>query len=241
MTWQKGAHTVNAGFSFYREQDHYWNPPEPEHLYLGLDCPNDPACSVFENSPLLANAPTNFIADAESLYATLAGRVSAINGTFALDPATKKYKNQFGTSFNLNELSKAWGLFFQDSWRIRPTLTLNYGLRWDFTGDNHDLTSAYHSADVAGIYGPSGAGNIFKPGTLTGDANPTLNAREHAYKPWNVSPQPALGIAWNPKYTEGLVGKLFGGGGNTVIRFGAARRAVAFPAAPPPSGGRRPA
>jgi hypothetical protein len=229
VTWQKGAHTVNAGFSFYREQDHYWNPPEPMHVYLGLACPNDPACSVFENSPLLANAPTNFIADAESLYATLAGRVSGINGTYALDPASKQYKNQLGTSFNLNELSKAWGLFFQDSWRIKPNLTLNYGLRWDFTGDNHDLTSAYHSADVAGIYGPSGAGNIFKPGTLTGDPNPTLNAREHAYKPWNVSPQPALGLAWNPKYTEGLKGKLFGGGGNTVIRVGASLRKITPP------------
>jgi hypothetical protein len=228
VTWQKGAHTLNFGFSFYREQDHYWNPPEPMHLYLGLACPIDPACSVFESSPLLANTSTTFRSDAEDLYATLVGRISSISGTYALDPATNQYKQQLGTSFNLNELSKAWGLFVQDSWRIRPSLTLNYGLRWDFTGDNHDLTSAYHSADVAGIYGPSGPGNIFKPGTLTGNPDPTLNAREHAYQPWNVSPQPALGIAWNPKYTEGLKGKLFGGG-NTVFRVGGSLRKMTPP------------
>ncbi len=228
VTWQKGAHTLNLGFSFYREQDHYWNPPEPMHVDTGLACPNDPACSVFENSPLLANASTTFRDDAEALYATLVGRISGINGTYALDPTTKEYKHQLGTSFNLNELSKAWGLFFQDSWRMRPSLTLNYGLRWDFTGDNHDLTSAYHSADEVSIYGPSGPGNLFKPGVLTGDPNPVLRARVHAYDPWNVSPQPALGIAWNPNYTDGLKGKLFGAG-NTVIRVGASLRKITPP------------
>jgi hypothetical protein len=111
---------------------------------------------------------------------------------------------------------------------VKTTLTLNYGLRWDFTGDQHDLTSAYHSADPAGIWGPSGIGNIFKPGTLTGDMNPTLPARSHVYKPWNKSPQPAFGFAWNPNYTEGLKGKLFGGS-STVIRASASLRTVTPP------------
>ncbi len=44
-----------------------------------------------------------------------------------------------------------------------------------------------------------------------------------------MSPQPALGLAWNPKYTEGLKGKLFGGGGNTVIRVGASLRKITPP------------
>ena len=48
----------------------------------------------------------------------------------------------------------------------RQNLTLNYGLRWDFTGDDHDLKNAYESAGLDGVWGPSGAGNEFKPGTL---------------------------------------------------------------------------
>jgi hypothetical protein len=37
--------------------------------------------------------------------------------------------------------TKRWGAFFQDQWRIIPTLTVNAGLRWDqehyFAGDGH--------------------------------------------------------------------------------------------------------
>jgi hypothetical protein len=114
---------------------------------------------------------------------------------------------------------------------LRPDLTINYGLRWDFTGDDHDLTGAYHSADPVGIWGPSGVNNLFKPGTLTSDPNglnPVYNARVHVYNPWNVSPQPSIGLAWNPSYTDGWKGKLLGQG-KTVIRTGFALRRFTEP------------
>jgi hypothetical protein len=229
VTWQHGAHTVNFGFSMYREQDHYYNPEAGwATINIALNA-NDPARSVFATSPLLAAASNTVKTEAENLYAILTGRInSVVPGAlagFALDPTTKKYKTTHGR-YDLDELQKGWGLFFQDSWRVKPTLTLNYGLRWDFTGDAHDLTSAYHSADPVGMWGPAGVGNIFKPGTLTTDPaglNPAYRARSHVYNPWNVSPQPAVGIAWNPKYSEGFLGKLFGGS-NTVIRAGASLR-----------------
>lgn len=222
VTWQHGSHTVQFGFSYYREQDHYWNPPAGfPNYYLGLNS-LDPASSIFANSPLLANATSTSINEAENLYATLAGRINAVNGTFALDRQTHQYFNTIG-EYPLDELIRSWGLYAQDSFHARPNLTLNYGLRWDFTGDDHDLTGAYHSADIANIYGPSGVGNIFKPGTLTGVANPVYTARVHAYNAWNVSPQPAFGLAWNPTGHSGLFGKMLGGD-STVLRAGIALR-----------------
>src|SRR5215510_6304878 len=49
--------------------------------------------------------------------------------------------------------------------------------------------------------------------------NPLLTARNHAYSPWNVSPQPSVGFAWNPHVEDGVWGKLLGGD-KTVIRGG---------------------
>jgi len=224
MNWVHGAHSLNFGGSFIREQDHYWNAPLGYPVYqVGLD-PSDPASSIFATSPLLANAANyaTVLSEAQGLYATLVGRIQNITGSYYLDEKTKQFYHTVG-QYNLDELQKQWGLFVQDSYRYKPTLTLNYGLRWDFTGDDHDLTGAYHSPEPAGIWGPTTLGHIFRPGDLNGDPNPTYVGRSRVYNPWNVSPQPAVGVAWNPKYTDGLKGKLLGGG-NTVVRAGASVR-----------------
>lgn len=230
MTWQHSQHTFMYGFSWYREQDHYWNPPVGyPNFNLGL-ANGDPAQSEFSNSganPTVPNATSAQLAEAEQLYAVLTGRISSVAGTFPKSQTSNEYLHKVG-AYNLNELQSAWGLFFQDSWRIKPTLTLNYGLRWDFTGDDHDLTGAYHGASPSAIYGPSGVGNVFNPGSLRGDMNPQLVASAHQYNGWNVSPQPAFGFAWNPQSASGLLGKLTGGG-KTVIRGGFSLRRFTEP------------
>lgn len=217
-SWQHNAHSINFGFDFYREQDHYWNPPDGiPNVGLGL-VNGDPALQAFDNYFGTAGDA----GEAENLYATIIGRVSSIGPVgsgFPYDQKTQQYlTGQHGPTYNLDELQKGWGLYAQDSFRVTPHFTVNYGLRWDFTGDDHDLTAAYHGAGPVQIYGPSGVGNLFKPGTLTGNLNPAYVASGHQYSPFNVTPQPMVGLAWNPGYSQGLLGKLFNG--NTVIRTG---------------------
>ncbi len=228
FSWQKGSHSLNFGFSFYREQDHYWNPPELQNFYFGL-VQGDPAYdNVFSKSSNFPASNDAILSEAQDMYALLVGRISGVSGSFPYDQKTNQYIQKPALAYNLDELSKAWGLFFQDSWRIRPTLTVNYGLRWDFTGANHDLTSAYHNADTSALYGPSGVGNLFKPGTLTGNMDPALVARPRPYQNWNKSPQPAIGFAWNPQFSSGLLGKIAGHDG-TVIRGGFSLRNFTVP------------
>ncbi len=229
LTWQKGKHTFNVGFTFYREYDRYWNPPEGiAEISLGL-AEGDAALSALTNAGAyqpLPLASTSQQAEARSLYALLTGRISNVFGRYAYDPKTDSYKKGV-SSYNLAELSKALGLFFQDSWRYRPDLTINYGLRWDLTGANVDLTGAYHNLDESSLYGPSGQGNLFKPGTLGGNMNPTFQARGNAYNAWKVSPQPSMGIAWNPRFQDGILKKLVGE--DTVIRAGFSLRKFTVP------------
>jgi len=237
LTWQKAGHTISFGFSYYREQDHYYNPPAGfPQVNLGMS-PNDPATGVFTDyfTANFPNASTADLTNAESMYTNLVGRISGVvpgnAAGFPLNPKTKTYNTTIG-QYNLDELQHGQGLFAQDSWRVKPGLTLNAGLRWDFTGASQDLTVGYHSADNTGIWGPSGIGNIFKPGVLTTDPNglnPVYITRKSVYNPWYVSPQPQIGIAWNPNKTEGLLGKLLGSGGKTVIRSGFSLRRVTEP------------
>jgi len=232
---QSSRHTLKAGFTGYREQDHYWNPPTGFPVYqLGL-ASGDPAINAFTNSTgsncnssgSLPCASSDSLAEAENLYATLVGRISGVSGSYAYNAAFGGFKPAVG-SYNLDEVSLAWGLFAQDSWRISPTLTLNYGLRWDFTGESTDKTGLYHSADTASVYGPTAPSDLFKPGALAGNSNPTLVARPQAYAPYHVTPQPAFGLAWNPKGLEGVLGRL-AGDGKTVVRAGYSLRRFTEP------------
>lgn len=218
VVWQHKSHNLTFGGSFYREQDHYWNAPLGYDNVVFGDWPGDPMNNVFNSSnPALSAVPSNLIGAIQGYYAILTGDIGIIAGSHPVNPQTHTY-SQYG-GVNLDELQKAWGLYVQDSWRVRPNLTVNYGLRWDFTGDDHDLNGIYFSPNQAGIFGPSGLNNLFNPGSLLGDPDPSYIARDHAYSPWNVSPQPTVGIAWSPQSTEGWLGKLTGGG-KTVLRTG---------------------
>jgi hypothetical protein len=109
-----------------------------------------------------------------------------------------------------------------------PTLTLNFGLRWDFYSAEKDLTGLYHSASPSAIYGPSGVGNLFNPGSVPGDPDPAITTRPSPYNPWKVTPQPAFGFAWNPHLSDGPLMAIFGKD-STVVRGGFALRRFTEP------------
>src|SRR5207245_2805636 len=161
----------------------------------------DPALNAFTSGAIPNSTPAQ-LGIAQQLYAILTGTISGVSGQYAYDPKTKQFFNNLN-AYNLDELQRAFALHFQDSYRIRPNLTLNYGIRWDFTGPNHDLTGAYHNADQAAIFGPSGLNNLFNPGVFKGTLTPTIAARPSPYGSWNNTPQPALGLAWNPRHGDG--------------------------------------
>jgi len=217
VTWQKHAHTIDFGFSWWREQNHYYNGVLGfPGINLGL-ASTDPAINAFTTSSM-PGASGNDLAEAQELYAVLVGRVSGIGGSYTYNKKLNSYCEGCIGAYNLDELQKSFGGFFQDSYRVTPTFVLNYGLRWDFTWPDYDLTGAYHSAAQDAIWGPSGVNNIFAPGVLKGTNNPILTQNSAPAKPWYVSPQPTLGFAWNPRRWN-----------NTVLRAGFSLRRFTEP------------
>jgi Carboxypeptidase regulatory-like domain len=222
VTFQHAAHTFNFGFQGYREQDHYYNPPVGFNIEpLGISS-GDPIVNAFTisgSNPTMPAASATNQTEAEQLYAVLTGRLQNVNGSYAYNPHTDQYDHGH-SGYNLDELAMATGIWFQDSWKAFPTLTLNYGMRWDFTTATHDVSSVYHNATQPNVWGPTAIPDLFKPGTLAGVANPTLALNPNPYLSWFKSPQPQVGLAWNPRMDDdGFLKKLLGQN-STVVRAG---------------------
>jgi hypothetical protein len=181
---------------------------------------NDPANSAMF---VAANFPGSSATDrtnAAALYAVLTGRVTAITASAFRSETTGKYT--YLGDFTQRLRQRTMGLFVQDAWRFRPNLTINAGLRselqFPFTVRNNNYTQSTY----AGIWGVSGVGNLFKPGTLTGSATQYTPFPQdtHAYNTdWNNF-GPSIGFAWSPNSKGGLMRRLMGESGQTVIRAG---------------------
>ena len=224
LTWQHGSHSIVAGGGYFHEQDHYWNGPGGyPGISLGFNG-NEPTYSALSASLAAAGLNTTQQGQAAGLYATLIGQISSVyiaGGGRPLDTKTGQYK-QYG-AYNLDEVQQSGNIFIQDRWRLRPNLTLNFGLRNDMVGDDHDLNGAYASASPANLWGPTPVGAIFQPGNLSGGiANPTFNSHVHAYNTQWINLQPAAALAWSPKF-GGFLGNILPDG-KTVIRTGWSKR-----------------
>jgi Carboxypeptidase regulatory-like domain len=215
VTWQRGRHSMSMGVESATEIDHYYNNQFVPYIGVNGISSGDPVTDALVNS-LPANPPPNEVSDVEGLYATLTGRLTYYSLGQFVNTSTKQF--QPGISFDLHEKLNQTAVFFEDSWKIKPSLTLNLGLRWDFTGASTDETGFYTHPSVKDLWGPTGVGDIFKPGSLTGDANPVEGPGAQAYSPTYVHPEPNVGFAWNPQGSpDTFLGRLLGNGA-TVIR-----------------------
>jgi hypothetical protein len=110
--------------------------------------------------------------------------------------------------------NKYIGAFAQDSWRLRPNLTLNYGMRWDVLPpwrEKYNQLQTFVLGQQSQVYPGAPQGIVF-PGDR-GIPNTLAPTDYHNFVP-------RLGIAYSPQEEDGLIGRLFGGAGKSSIRAG---------------------
>ena len=203
LTWLKGKHTYTLGGTFRRTTMYEQIGGAPPTITVGVGT-GDPAQSVF-SAANIPNIRANDVANAQSLYALMVGRVSGSGGSWNIDPGTKEYSQI--PAFR-REAQNVGGIFAQDQWRVTPQLTFNYGLRWEFTGAATNTNGIYSGPNVEDMYGISGV--LFSPGTFSGVANPQVYLKPSPYKSDWVNPAPNLGLAWNPEKPGGILGAILG-------------------------------
>src|SRR4029077_15806921 len=106
------------------------------------------------------------LTQAQNLYAMLTGRVTQVAGDARITAAGDSYV-PLGVSRAEGRM-REFDLFAADSWRVTPSVTVSAGLRYVLANPFYPVNNSYTTVTEDSLYGISGAGNLFKPGTLTG-------------------------------------------------------------------------
>lgn len=164
----------------------------------------------------------------DRLYAATLGIVDNINVLAVRDGSLSP--QPFGTPLIADTNQQAYDFYVQDTWRIKPTLTLTYGLGYGWQTpptEAHGQQTFEIDNGTGQILTAAGYIQAKNQAALSGQVfNPTIG-----YLPikdsgrsgiWNTDYgdlAPRLSVAWNPSYRDGLLGHVFGQG-KTVVRAG---------------------
>ncbi len=166
-----------------------------------------------------SSAVLGIVTDSQIAY-TRSGPTLILNPplTHAFDQSTIPYYN----------------VYWSDSWRMKPSFTLTYGLGWtlempptekfgkqielvDDAGQQLDLKAYMNARQAAALQG-----QVFNPAVGFALVGNTGGGQKYPYLPFYGSFSPRLAAAWNPNIHDGFLGKMFGGN-KTVIRGGYSR------------------
>jgi carboxypeptidase family protein len=231
LTWIKGKHTLVTG------ADIRWLPTihDRDDKVIGsvnsLVATLDSDVTGF-NIPAAdrpAALPTADGQNWDRLYAASLGLLNNI-GILAVRDGSLNPKS-LGASLVAKTTLRAYNFFVQDSWRIKPSLTLTYGVGYGWQTTPHELNNqqtfiANHDTGDSIISGLQYI-QAKQAAAEAGDTyNPTLSyipikssGRSDVFNVDYGDWAPRASAAWNPSFRDGFLARIFGDR-KTVVRGG---------------------
>jgi hypothetical protein len=167
LIYTRGRHTIKTGFQFIRERNNY--------VYPG-------------NEGALGNINIGTMTDSNAPAADRVG----VADFWAGITAGGGFRDS-GSSTLEQLRGSILGGYVQDDWKIKPTVTLNLGVRFE------DHTPMYEDNNRVVNFGlTSGAIQVVQPGA-GGYSNRALYNNYTGLGDWN----PRIGVAWSPRFMHG--------------------------------------
>lgn len=232
VTWVKGNHVVQFGGNFTRNFDYH------ERNDNGQGINTSPVYQIGYNSGIAMSSayqpvglPSSDVSSWNSYYSEVLGIVDQPQQLFTRS-GPQLTLNPAGTPMFDKSTINNYNIYITDSWHIKPTLTLTYGLSYaietppvEQNGKQIELTDTNGVPINFSNYFATKAqdalqGTVYNP-TLAFDAvgNVTDASHKYPFNPFYGGVSPRVALAWNPKGGDSMLGKLVGDG-KTVIRGG---------------------
>lgn len=235
VSWARGKHTLQFGVDvgFLRASKNNTlssfssgiaNPSFlPSAGIANTGIPGDPGASGFGYS--FPTVDPNFNTNFDYPFMALLGSVSQVNATYNFKPDGTVLPQ--GAPLSRHFAANSYEFYAQDSWKVKPNLTLTYGLRysllsppWETNGV--EVTPTMNLGDWFNLRAQNmnkGIGAFADP-IVSLDLSGPANGKPGFYN-WDYHDfGPRLAVAWSPDASGGLWKKLFGGAGKTSVRAG---------------------
>jgi len=177
--------------------------------------------------------PSTQYSSYENLYAEVTGMVASTQVMYTRQGAQLNLQ-PLGTNAYERSIIPYYSVYFQDSWHVKPSFTLTYGIGWNLEMPPYELNGS-QVALVDSNNQPIQIDNFIaqrQKAALAGSSyTPTIGytlvrnigtGEKYPYNPYYGEFSPRVSFAWNPHYSDGVMGKLFGSG-KTVLRGGYSR------------------
>lgn len=219
LTWVRGGHNIQAGAHIRRIRSTDFRD---DKVYNAL---TTPVAEIGDASPIYvagAQRPTSLVPIVSSLVTLtrmLRGEVGQIPALFARDANLNLLPP--GAGLLTESMMHAWEFYFSDTWRWRPSLTLTWGLTYNWQSppvEDSDKQTVLTYRDSGRLVDYRSYLEQKRNAALQGeDWNPDLAfipvrqaGRRAAFDPDYTNLSPRLSLAWNPAPREGWLAKLMG-------------------------------
>ncbi|PYS38599.1 MAG: hypothetical protein DMG14_17075, partial [Acidobacteria bacterium] len=225
LSWIRGKHALKGGVEIRRSASNGWNTPEFGYVraqfgaggvaVTGIDNLAVPGL-IGSNQTLARNVLIDLSGSLASI--TQAGRLVKPTDTqfkslaelkdVDADVTTPCPRAGCGTRNVFEGTQKEFSLFFKDDWKLRPSLSFNLGVRYDYYGVPYDGRGmiATPIGGGKGLFGISGTGYeaLWQPGFMKGSLTTpefvgknSPNPNKQIYNDdWNNF-APAAGLTWS--------------------------------------------
>ncbi len=170
-----------------------------------------------------AGQSLNSIAEVQAAATAIIGRFSQYTANFTFNKDGSLFNA--GTPANRTFATQAYDEYIQDTWKVRPNLTLTLGLRYSLERPVYETQGFEVQPTVPlGTYfqkrlAAAAQGQNFSDPIVYNRSGPA-NGGKPMYN-WDKNNfQPRIGAAWSPHFSNSFLKSVFGSQGKSVIRGG---------------------
>jgi hypothetical protein len=233
LTIIKGSHLLQVGGSYQRNYDQHSRTDNGQGINNQIVYQVTSSNINFGNFAYPTGMPASQASNFNTYYSYVLGMVSQSQLVYTRSGSNLNL-GPIGASALAQSTIPYYNTYFSDTWHLKPTVTISYGISYQLEMPPHELNSKQvmmvntdgSPVDAASYMAKREAaalaGSVYNPTLGFATVNNVSGGRKYPYDPFYGGASPRVSVAWNPRFTDGILGTLLGNNA-TVLRAGYGR------------------